>query len=106
MPRACDAIAALWLAVSFHPSERTWRGNDASSSVVVHDLFLRAAVAARTRVTSAVATSAARLPNELRTYDAMAAIQSSGLCPIGTITSVYVVPFTGPVNPCSNALIT
>jgi hypothetical protein len=51
-------------------------------------LFLRAAVAARTRVTSAVATSAARLPNELRTYDAIAAIQSSGLCPIGTITSV------------------
>ena len=45
------------------------------------------AVAARTRATSDAAIKAARLPNELRMYDPMAAIQSSGLCPIGTITS-------------------
>src|SRR5689334_6658871 len=87
MPSACDAIAGLWLAVSFHPSASTSFGKDPSSSVVVHG-FLRVFVAARTLVTSAGDTIEARLPNEFRTYEAIAAIQSSGLCPMGTITSV------------------
>ena len=46
------------------------------------------------------------LPKLLRMYEAIAATQSSFWVPIGTITCVYVVPFTGPVSPCRSVLIT
>ena len=52
-----------------------------------------AAVAARTRATSAAVTNGARLPKLLRTYEAIAAIHSSGFVPIGIITpALYSLP--------------
>ena len=52
MLSAFDAVAELWLAVSFHFGSTTicW-GSDATSSADVHGV-LRSAVAARARLTS------------------------------------------------------
>src|SRR5690349_15862436 len=102
-------MAGLWLAANFHAdkdeSKMTGLGSEASSSADVQ-LVLRAAVAWRTRATSAAVTNDPRLPNELRTYEATEAIQSSVCWPIGIITSLYVCPPRGPVRPWSSTLIT
>src|SRR5262245_41129862 len=82
------APAGLWLAVSFHVgSGSSTFGSEASSSATDHGV-LRDVVAERTRFTSAALTSPLVLPKLVRTYEATAATQSSGLLSIGTITSV------------------
>ena len=60
-------------------------GSDAISSSIFQNV-LREAVSVRTRETSAAETNEPTFPNELRTYDAMAAIYSSRFVPIGAIT--------------------
>ena len=99
------ATCALWLAVTFHVScGRSATGSDASSSPWVQGVLQ--SIAARTRATSAGVTKEAELPKLIRRYDAAAATQSSRFEPMGTITSEYVRPSSGPVSPCRIALIT
>ncbi len=87
MVKPLGATAGLWLAVAFHEGSRTiGRGSEDSSSGIAQGAFLDAD-AARTRATSAGAIEAARLPNELRTYEAIDATHSSLFWPIGTMTS-------------------
>ncbi len=81
-------------------------GSDAMSSLVFHGV-LRSACAARMRATSPAFTSGARLPNEFRTYDAIAAIHSSELSRKPGIRSGWSpLPSMGPLSPCSSVLIT
>ncbi len=102
----CAAPAALWLAVIVHVASGTSAcGSDASSSSIVHGAF-RPVVAARTLATSAGVTTQPLPPKPLRTYDATAAIHSSVFVPIGTMTSPYFLPSTGPVMPCRIVLMT
>src|SRR2546426_728975 len=86
--KAPAAAAALWLAVTFHVGWASiMRGKVSSISATVHGVF-RAVVSARTRATSAAVTNPAEFPRLLRMYEAAAAIHSSLLLPIGTMTSV------------------
>src|SRR5262245_28302113 len=84
---AMAAPDGLWLAVSFHPSFMSGAGRLACSSSIVHGV-LRAAVTALTRATSADVTKPAVFPKLLRTYVVTAAIHSSLLESMGTMTSV------------------
>src|SRR5262249_36938936 len=87
MPKPFGAIAELWLAVAFHDRSRTMRRGSVDSSSGTGHGVLRAAVAWRTRATSVGKIGAAWLPNELRTYVAIAATHASLFWPIETITS-------------------
>jgi hypothetical protein len=76
----------LWLAVAFHVGcGCSGCGIDAISESRLQSA-LREEVAARTRATSAGATTGLLFPKLLRTYDATAAIHSSRFVPIGAIT--------------------
>ncbi len=91
MLSALTAVSELWLAVSFHLGI-----DDHCLRQRRHELGRRPrGLAGRRRrahaPTSAGDTSDARLPNEFRTYDAIAAIHSSVFCPIAIMTSGYVV---------------
>ena len=80
-------LSFAWLAVVFQVAW-VWMStgsNESISSTV--QLVFRAAVAARTRATSAGVMNDAVLPKLLRTYDPTDAIQSSFCVPIGIITS-------------------
>src|SRR5215213_1236274 len=99
LPNAAAAVSGFTLALAFHVGcAASSAGSADSSSAAVHGAF-RAAVAARILATSAGVTTDPVLPKLLRTNDAIAEIHSSLFVPIGIITSVYVLPSIGPVNP-------